>query len=287
MSMTAYRVLVALADTGSVARAADVVGVAQPHASRTLRRLGQQHGTPLTEPDGRGVQLTAAGVALVDRARTVVRDYDALQSPGRATARRFTMVAHEPLSTYLLGHVDFADVDVLRVLARAPGDVEEQVASGAADVGVTAFAVPRRELDHTPAARWTLRIAHHPDLAGTPVADLEWIVPVGSVAAGPVAPTTVDGWPADAPPRRVVAEMGSLASAMELASRGRGAIWLPTCVVAAHNAASLAARRLVVRTHRAAPRAEQDLYLVTRRSAPVAPADRQSLLGALARFTEA
>lgn len=287
MSMTSYRLLVALADTGSVARAADLVGVAQPHASRTLRRLSEEHGSALTEPAGRGVRLTAAGVELVDRARGVVRDYDALAQPSADHGRTLTLAAHEPLSTFLLGAIDIAGVDVLRMLARAPGTIEHEVATGVADVGLTAFAVPRRDLTHDAAGQWTLRVAHTKALTGVPLAQLDWIVPVGTVAAGPVAPTTIDGWPADAPPRAVIAEVSSLASAMELASRGRGAVWLPTCVVDAHNRASVARRHLVVREHRGAPRVQQPLHIVSRDSAPLMPRDRQSLIAAVARFTGA
>nr|WP_253859916.1 LysR family transcriptional regulator [Prauserella alba] len=54
--------------TGNLTRAAAELGVPQPTASRRLAALTGLLGTPVTEPDGRGIRLTRAGALLADAA---------------------------------------------------------------------------------------------------------------------------------------------------------------------------------------------------------------------------
>ncbi|WP_245788583.1 LysR family transcriptional regulator [Amycolatopsis marina] len=54
-------VLHALAQTGNVTKAAELLGVPQPTVSRRLAALGTAVGAPLTVTEGRGVRLTRAG----------------------------------------------------------------------------------------------------------------------------------------------------------------------------------------------------------------------------------
>lgn len=65
-------VLVATAEHGGVSTAARVLGVAQPNASRALRRLESQLGTPLLTRSTRGATLTRSGAVVVDWARQVL-----------------------------------------------------------------------------------------------------------------------------------------------------------------------------------------------------------------------
>jgi len=70
------RVLVAVADHGTVTRAADEVGLRQPTASRALARVQEAVGVHLLVPDGRGVRLTAAGRVLAESARRALAEID-------------------------------------------------------------------------------------------------------------------------------------------------------------------------------------------------------------------
>ncbi|AXB47125.1 LysR family transcriptional regulator [Amycolatopsis albispora] len=60
--------LAALRVTNNITRAAELVGLPQPTASRRLAALGQRLGASLTAPDGRGIRLTRAGQLLADAA---------------------------------------------------------------------------------------------------------------------------------------------------------------------------------------------------------------------------
>lgn len=71
MDVARLRVLRDLADRGSVTAVAAALSFTPSAISQQLRALTAEVGVPLTEPAGRGLRLTAAGHALVERAEEV------------------------------------------------------------------------------------------------------------------------------------------------------------------------------------------------------------------------
>ena len=73
------RLLVAIAEAGSVSEAAHTQHVSQPAASRAIAELEQALGDRLFERLSRGVRLTPLGRAFADRAASIVRQTDAAE----------------------------------------------------------------------------------------------------------------------------------------------------------------------------------------------------------------
>lgn len=71
------RVVRAIADHGSITRAADALGYSQPAISQHLKRLEARLGMPVVTRAGRGVRLTEAGRVLARHATTVTTALDA------------------------------------------------------------------------------------------------------------------------------------------------------------------------------------------------------------------
>ncbi len=71
--------VVVLADEGSIHRAAAVLNITQPAASKLLRELEETLGTPLFERMPRGMRPTLYGDALIRHARTVLGSLDQAQ----------------------------------------------------------------------------------------------------------------------------------------------------------------------------------------------------------------
>ncbi|CAN5410448.1 LysR family transcriptional regulator [soil metagenome] len=69
----------AVAEHGTVGRAADALGSTQPTISRHIRALEDQLGHPLFDRDSRGMHLTAAGSDLLPRARLLLHEMAAAQ----------------------------------------------------------------------------------------------------------------------------------------------------------------------------------------------------------------
>ena len=71
-SLRQLQYLVAVAELGGFRRAAEACGVAQPSMSAQVAQVEQALGVQIFERGARGVRLTAAGAAVIDRARAAL-----------------------------------------------------------------------------------------------------------------------------------------------------------------------------------------------------------------------
>ncbi|MER6262547.1 MULTISPECIES: LysR family transcriptional regulator [unclassified Streptomyces] len=82
------RVLCAIADTGSLHKAARQLGLAQPSLSTQLRRIEHALGAPLFVRARTGCRPTPLGLAVLSRARPLVAEFAAIVTETRAAAAR-------------------------------------------------------------------------------------------------------------------------------------------------------------------------------------------------------
>ena len=106
------REFVQIADSGSISRAARVLGIAQPTLSRHLAALETQIGAPLIRRDTRTMRLTDAGIIVLADARELLTVADRLGS--RLRAERRALRGH----LRMVSVVDVGQWIVSRVLSR-------------------------------------------------------------------------------------------------------------------------------------------------------------------------
>ena len=82
MNLRDLRYLVALADERHFGRAAKRCFVSQPTLSAQIRKLERYLGVSLVERQPRRVALTPAGQEVVERARRVLQESDAIVEAG-------------------------------------------------------------------------------------------------------------------------------------------------------------------------------------------------------------
>ena len=85
ISFRQMRLVLALADTGSVSGAARMVHVTQPTASMQLKDVADAIGLPIYELVGRRVYLTEVGQELAQTARAVAAEWDGFEQRVHAT----------------------------------------------------------------------------------------------------------------------------------------------------------------------------------------------------------
>lgn len=81
------RVLVAIAEEGSLTRAGDRLVLSQPAVSRALAQLERRLGVTLVERTSRHVALTQAGAGFADAAREALRAVDRAVETAAAAVR--------------------------------------------------------------------------------------------------------------------------------------------------------------------------------------------------------
>ncbi len=84
--MRHLRVVCAIADTGSLHKAARLLGVSQPSLTTQLRRIEHSFGSPLFSRERTGCRATPLGSAVLSRARPLVAEMDALVLDAKAVA---------------------------------------------------------------------------------------------------------------------------------------------------------------------------------------------------------
>ncbi|MEU4623810.1 LysR family transcriptional regulator [Actinoplanes sp. NPDC023801] len=96
------KVVCAIAETGSVTKAASQLGLAQPALTAQLQRIERTLGGPLFDRDRRGARPTALGELVLSRARVLLPAMKGLQDEA---ARLAAGGDHDILSRYRIGAV--------------------------------------------------------------------------------------------------------------------------------------------------------------------------------------
>ncbi|MFG1212585.1 LysR substrate-binding domain-containing protein [Xanthobacter sp.] len=109
MTLRELQYLLALADTRSFRRAAELCSVSQPTLSTQIRKLEEELGVALIERTPRKAMLTPAGRDAVERARRILTEVDQLKEAARrsrfAEGGALKLGVFPTLGPYLLPHV--------------------------------------------------------------------------------------------------------------------------------------------------------------------------------------
>src|SRR4051794_19734306 len=97
------KVVVAIAETGSVTKAASQLGLAQPALTAQLQRIERTLGGPLFERDRRGARPTALGELVLSRARVLLPAMKGLQDEAARLAG--SGAGEEGMSRYRFGSI--------------------------------------------------------------------------------------------------------------------------------------------------------------------------------------
>lgn len=153
------RILLAVADAGSISAAAAEIRISQPAVSKAISALERQLELPLLERHRRGVQLTEAGAALVARARVLFAvEREAEEELAARKGLHHGMVrigASTTIATYMLPTViaafkpQYPGID-LRVVSANTRDVAELLLAREVDVALVEGPVRDRRLNSKP-----------------------------------------------------------------------------------------------------------------------------------------
>lgn len=145
MDLRQLNYLVTLSEEKHFARAADVCCVTQPTLSSRIRQLEDEFGVPLVVRDQRYRGLTRFGERVVDWAKNVLSDCDALKhdfsrisQAGEGSISVGIVTSASPLASLLLSFLRLQDVPVSTDVQTLDADeITRRVADGNLDVGVT------------------------------------------------------------------------------------------------------------------------------------------------------
>lgn len=150
MNLQDLRYLVAVADHRHFGHAAEACFVSQPTLSTQLKKLERELGVELVERNPRHITLTTVGEAVVERARVVLRESDAIHDVARRAsdpeAGSIRIGIFPTLGPYLLPHIvpalhsRFPKLELLLVEEKS-AVVHDQLRDGRLDAGLLALPV--------------------------------------------------------------------------------------------------------------------------------------------------
>ena len=140
-----WRAFVAIAELGSLTRAALFLDSNQSLLSRQINALERECGARLFNRTGRGVELSEVGQRIFPQVRTLLEDAERLEQDirgdARAPAGRVTLGSLPSLGPFLVGRL-FTAVRAqlpavqLKILEGSSGQVEEWLADARVDIAI-------------------------------------------------------------------------------------------------------------------------------------------------------
>ncbi len=159
MDLRSIRYFVQIADLGSITRAADRLGVAQPALTRHVRSLEDELGMQLLLRLPRGVRLTSTGRQFLEHCQRVLREFARVKEELRANSevpRGRVVLGISPSVAPLLvpGTIERARRQcpqvALKVVEQFSTTQYDALLTGRVDVGVLTNPTPSRALRLTP-----------------------------------------------------------------------------------------------------------------------------------------
>ena len=159
MDLKSLEYFVRVAEFGSITRAAQDIGIAQPALTRSLRRLEAALGTQLLVRLPRGVRLTSAGREFAVRAARIASDIalarDRLPRKEGSGSERVILgtsptLAHVLVPGIILRVTHNSPSIQLKVVEGFSGQLHEALSSGRLDVAVMTNPLAARSLALTP-----------------------------------------------------------------------------------------------------------------------------------------
>lgn len=243
------RAFLAIAETGSLGRAARVVNLTQPSLSRQVQAMEQRLGHRLFERGGKGMALTEAGRLMLPHVRHLIGEMQntrdelaALCGLRRGTVRIGAVAAvQRTLVAETVGRV-LAETPLLtfEMIEAVDGELLEALLTRRIDLAITSRPLSHRDVSTVGQCDYTdsfavFCAANHP-LPTT--ASLRDALACGWVMPGPAfTPRTLfeelverSGMPAP----RIVAESSSVEAMIAVASRSELLCWLPEPLLSPH-----------------------------------------------------
>lgn len=273
MDTNRLRYFCTVAQTVNIHRAAELLHLSPAALSKSIKLLEEEVGLQLLLPAGRGIAITEEGRRFAMEAERVLSQVQGLHAFKQKRANggpTLRLGSFEVFTTHALAKILPRESFTLTLHELVPGKLEEAIAAGQLDLGITYLPIPHPELDFLKVATLTMGVYGRPELLNRfDLKDLPFAVPVTPLQGTPTKVVGLDGWPDNLYVRSVRYRVTLMESALELCRRGQAVAYLPKFVVKLHNEKVTSAFQLQAYS-RSLPigskYTQQPVYLIKRKS---------------------
>jgi DNA-binding transcriptional LysR family regulator len=225
-----------IVDTGSLTKAAEVLGVSHSGLSKAMSVLQDELGFKILIPKGRGLELTEKGRELYENSRKILEMVNGLKqdktfsitSIRLAVPESLALATAESIATEIKEGITIDDLD--------SGEIEARILDRRIDFGFTFIPFPDKDLDHLKIASIHLAsFANVNAFRGEDPDAIPYVIPSSELKENPLSLKIRDGWNSTLT-RQTPFRANSLSIALKMVQAGECAIYVPKFVVNQLNA---------------------------------------------------
>ncbi|OYZ18631.1 MAG: hypothetical protein B7Y39_13340 [Bdellovibrio sp. 28-41-41] len=225
-----------IVDTGSLTKAAEVLGVSHSGLSKAMSVLQDELGFKILIPKGRGLELTEKGRELYENGRKILEMVNGLKqnkafssnSARIALPESLALATAESITTEIKEGITVDDLD--------SGEIEARILDRRIDFGFTFVPFPDKNLDHFKIASIHLAsFANVNAFRGKDSEMIPYVIPSSELKENPLSLKIRDGWNSTLT-RQTPFRANSLSIALKMVQAGECAIYAPKFLVNQLNA---------------------------------------------------
>jgi DNA-binding transcriptional LysR family regulator len=240
MDTNRLRQFCAIAETGSMTKASELLHITHSGLSKSMKILQAELRCLLFRPSGRGLELTEDGILIYQRAKEFLRQEEQLFKLDKSvesntlrigTVEIFLFMMAEKLKQHPFSH------HTITLLDLEPGSIEQMIINKQLDFGITYAPYPMDNIEITEIGKYRLGCYHVPgSFEQQTLFDIPFVVPMHGLTNNPLGIKERDGWLESVYPRNKKYYVNLLSTALELTLQGLCAIYIPDFIAKKVNA---------------------------------------------------
>ena len=257
-------------ETGNLRKAADLLSISHSGLSKSMKMLEQEVGFPLFHASGRGIVISDEGHRLYKHSKLILSQVETLLGGDVPDSEVLRIGSFEVFTTYFMGPLlsEYLSASEVEIHELVPGRLEEALLFNKIDLGITYEPVPRKGIEYIKVASLLMgAFALKGRFKGMGLDQIPFIVPVTPLEGAPSGVKGRDAWPDEKIKRNIRYRVDLLATGLEIARQGLGAVFIPRFLAKLHNVAITSKGKLEpLLLPKSVAGVKRDIYIVKRES---------------------
>lgn len=239
MDIDRIRYFHVFAETGSIAKACELLQISPSALSKAIKTLEAEVGFSLVEADGRGLKVTSQGMTLKTETTELLKKWDSIPSliQKECSNEILKFASFEVFTTYFLSELsEYLRNIKFEIHEYVPEMIENAILDKRVDFGITLKPFPKKGVSFEEVTKVEFNVFGAKKYADQENFEtLPFVAPLSPYQDHSSKLASIDSWPDKRFERRVVSRVMMMESGLELCRSGHCVAYLPKFVVDIHN----------------------------------------------------
>lgn len=230
-----------IVETGSLAKASELLFTSHSALSKSMRLLQEEVGLTLFRPAGRGIAATTQGLEFYQRAKEFLEhEHRLLQVQPKENSSILKIGAVEIFIASLSDNLqnEFLQAHSISLLEMDPGNIEQSIVKREIDYGITYIPNPMDSLDIIEIGKFRMGCYFlNGAFDNVDISNIPFVVPPRFFSSNPFGIQERDGWLDSIYPRYKKYFVNQLSTAIDFTLKGICAVYMPEFIAHSINRA--------------------------------------------------